>query len=105
MEHGGDRVGKDAVGVRVQGVERLRHGGDLHFAGGVHILIEDEAHFLFLHLLDLIAAADVALDKAGAYGIQGLAALFVTRLEGDFYNVMGLPIQKVYVELDKFLDR
>ena len=66
MEHGGDRVGKDAVGVRVQGVERLRHGGDLHFAGGVHILIEDEAHFLFLHLLDLVAVADVALDKAWA---------------------------------------
>ena len=66
VEHGGDRVGKDAVGVRVQGVERLRHGGDLHFAGGVHILIEDEAHFLFLHLLDLVAVADVALDKAGA---------------------------------------
>ena len=50
----------------MQGVERLRHGGDLHFAGGVHILIEDEAHFLFLNLLDLVAAADVALDKAGA---------------------------------------
>ena len=32
------------------------------------------------------------LDKAGAYGIQGLAALFVTRLEGDYYNVMGLPL-------------
>lgn len=64
VEHGGDRVGKDAVGVRVQGVERFRHGGDLHFAGGVHILIEDEAHFLFLHLLDLVAAADVALGQS-----------------------------------------
>lgn len=32
------------------------------------------------------------LDKAGAYGIQGKAALFVTRLEGDYYNVMGLPV-------------
>ena len=66
MEHGGDRVGKDAVGMRVQGVERFRHGGDLHLASGVHVLIEDEAHFLFLHLLNLIAAADVALDKAWA---------------------------------------
>ena len=66
MEHGGDRVGKDAVSVRVQGVERFRHGGDLHLASGVHVLIEDEAHFLFLYLLNLIAAADVALDKAWA---------------------------------------
>ncbi len=32
------------------------------------------------------------MDKAGAYGIQGKAALFVSRLEGDYYNVMGLPI-------------
>lgn len=32
------------------------------------------------------------MDKAGAYGIQGKAALFVSRLEGDYYNVMGLPV-------------
>lgn len=32
------------------------------------------------------------MDKAGAYGIQGLAALFVTGIAGDYYNVMGLPL-------------
>lgn len=35
------------------------------------------------------------MDKAGAYAIQEHAALFVTRLEGDFYNVMGLPVARV----------
>jgi len=32
------------------------------------------------------------MDKAGAYGIQGYAALFVDKLTGDYYNVMGLPV-------------
>ena len=39
------------------------------------------------------------LDKAGAYGIQGVAALFITRLEGDFYNVMGLPLCALTLQL------
>lgn len=41
------------------------------------------------------------MDKAGAYGIQGLAGLFVDKIEGDFYNVEGLPLRKVYKELKK----
>ena len=32
------------------------------------------------------------MDKAGAYGIQGLGALFVREIQGDYYNVMGLPV-------------
>lgn len=42
-------------------------------------------------------------DKAGAYGIQEwIGEIAVERIEGSFYNVMGLPIQKLYQELKKF---
>lgn len=41
-------------------------------------------------------------DKAGAYGIQEwIGYIGVTRIEGSFYNVMGLPVQRLYTELKK----
>ena len=38
-------------------------------------------------------------DKAGAYGIQGKAAVFVKEIRGDYNNVVGLPIARLYQEL------
>lgn len=40
-------------------------------------------------------------DKAGGYGIQGKAAVFIEKIEGDFYNVMGLPVAALYQTLKK----
>ena len=42
------------------------------------------------------------LDKAGAYGIQGLGAVIVKKIEGDFFNVMGLPLHALAGSLKKF---
>lgn len=39
------------------------------------------------------------MDKAGAYGIQGLGALFVKDIRGDYNNVVGLPVGRLYQEL------
>ncbi len=42
------------------------------------------------------------LDKAGAYAVQAQAALFIERIEGDYWNVVGLPINLVYRLVSEF---
>ena len=44
-------------------------------------------------------ASGEPMDKAGAYGIQGGAALFCQRMNGDYYNVMGLPVCRLWQTL------
>lgn len=41
------------------------------------------------------------MDKAGSYAVQGLFAKYIRGLQGDFYNVMGLPVAKLFQELKK----
>jgi len=43
------------------------------------------------------------MDKAGAYGVQERGCVFVKAIDGDFYNVMGLPICSVYTEIRSIL--
>lgn len=42
------------------------------------------------------------MDKAGAYGIQGLGGAFVEGIKGCYYNVMGLPLNKLYKALEDY---
>ena len=52
--------------------------------------------------LDEYLKSGESLDKAGAYGIQGLAGQFVKAIEGDYFNVVGLPLQRLRQVLAEF---
>ncbi len=81
---------------------------------GVTILCTGKEPITFAEKTDVylypISDADITayinsgdpMDKAGAYGIQGDFAVHVKGIAGDYYNVVGLPIGRVYQELKKF---
>jgi septum formation protein len=74
----------------------------LRYAGGSVVDAEStRVHFAVLgeqEIADYVAGGE-PMDKAGAYGIQGLASKFVDRIEGCYFNVMGLPVPLVYRRL------
>lgn len=96
-------LGKPGTRERACDMLRLLSGRDHQVMTGFTVrrgdtlLTQTEVSHIFFRPLEegeILAYAETGepLDKAGAYGIQGKAALFVTRLEGDYYNVMGLPV-------------
>jgi septum formation protein len=42
------------------------------------------------------------MDKAGSYAIQGIAGRYITRIEGCYFNVMGLPLARLWIQLREF---
>ena len=55
--------------------------------------------------IDWYIATREPFGKAGAYGIQGKAALFIEEIEGDYFNIMGLPIRLVYELTTDFTEK
>ena len=73
---------------------------------GEHVLCEKTLvrfHELSDKEIARYAASDEPLDKAGGYGIQGAAAIFVSGITGDYYNVVGLPVCALSQVLHRFL--
>ncbi len=54
-------------------------------------------------ILDYVQTGE-PMDKAGAYGIQGLAAPFVESIRGDYYNVVGLPVCRLGLMLKEMME-
>ena len=54
--------------------------------------------------IDFLVKKGDPLDKAGAYAVQAQAALFIEGIEGDYWNVVGLPVNLVYEMIGKRVD-
>lgn len=80
----------------------LRNADAMHtFAAKTHVWFRPLTDEEIAYYVDTFRP----MDKAGSYGIQEwIGYTSIQKINGSFYNVMGLPVQKLYVELDKFLE-
>ncbi len=64
-----------------------------------------KVHFADMSVEDISAYIESgeAEDKAGAYGIQGMAARYINKIDGDYNNVVGLPLSKLWYTVRKML--
>lgn len=109
----GQRLGKPRDEAEAEAMLRRLSGRDHTVMTGVSVLRGDrvetftektQIHFRPLSAPEIRAyvATGEPMDKAGAYGIQGGAALFVSAICGDYYNVMGLPVCRLTQVLRSF---
>ena len=67
-------------------------------AGSRSLVSTAEVHFAPMtdREIEWYVSTGEPMDKAGAYGIQGYACRYITGIRGDYYTVMGLPVQMLY---------
>ena len=103
----GKTLGKPHSEEEAAGMLRLLSGRDHQVMTGMTVLRGDthrsitevtDIHFRVLSENEIAryVASGEPMDKAGAYGIQGGAALFAEKMVGDYYNVMGLPVCRLW---------
>ncbi len=103
----GQILGKPCDPEHAKAMLRLLSGRDHQVMTGVTVLrgarVESFTEVTDIHFrplsekeIDAYVRTGEPMDKAGAYGIQGGAALFAEKMAGDYYNVMGLPVCRLY---------
>lgn len=72
-------------------------------AGNYSFFEKTDVHMRTMSDLEInrYIATGEPMDKAGAYGIQGKCAIYIEKIDGDYNNVVGLPISAIYHELQK----
>jgi septum formation protein len=89
---------------RLQGNRHTVYTGVAMLCSDKQVVFAEQADVYFRALDDETIRRYIAtgepMDKAGAYGIQEKGSVLVTRVEGDFYTVMGLPIARVCMVLE-----
>lgn len=109
----GRRLGKPASADEAREMLARLHGRRHEVWTGLAVVRGDEqrtgaectvVHFqrLSAEEIDRYVRSGESLDKAGAYGIQGLAGQFVRRIEGDYGTVVGLPLARLRQILAEF---
>ena len=83
------------TGVTLVLIDKNGRAGELVFYEKTDV----KMHALTEMEIDRYIATGEPMDKAGSYGIQGKCAIYVEKIDGDYNNVVGLPIARIYHEL------
>lgn len=85
------------TGVTLVLIDKTGRAGELVF----HEKTDVKMHEMTEAEIDRYIATGEPMDKAGSYGIQGKCAIYIEKIDGDYNNVVGLPITRIYQELKK----
>jgi len=112
---GNKTVGKPKTKKQAREILRMLSGKENDIITGVTILDGKKNNICSFHeitkvfmknlpekTIDAYIKMGEPMDKAGAYAIQGLGALLIEKIDGDFFNAMGLPLARLCKELRKF---
>ena len=85
------------TGVTLVLIDKSGRAGELVFYEKTDV----KMHEMTEAEIDRYIATGEPMDKAGSYGIQGKCAIYIEKIDGDYNNVVGLPITRIYQELKK----